>query len=95
VHDLYVKNPSAVEVRGISLEYDAYVEEVIRRNEPGTYWSEDSHVAGEKSYPYPIAWCSRRIINGDDDLLWIKYTIIRERIVEKNRTPNVSADKAH
>jgi hypothetical protein len=104
VHDLYVKNPSAVEVRGISLEYGAYVGEVIRRNEPGTYWTKDSQVAGEKSYPlhwnstesYPLAWCSRRIINGDEDLIWIKYTVIKQRIGEKNQKPNApETDRTH
>ena len=93
VHDLYVKNPSSVQVQGIALEYGAYVGEVIRRNEPGTYWTRDSQIAGEKSFPlhwkstenYPLGWCSRRIVNGNDDLIWIKYTVIKERVSENNQ----------
>jgi hypothetical protein len=104
VHDLYVKNPSSVHVQGISLEYGAYVGEVIRRNEPGAYWTKDSQIVGEKSYPlrwsngesYPLAWCSKRIINGDEDLIWIKYKVIKECIREKDGKVYVPGpDKAH
>jgi hypothetical protein len=104
LHDIYVKNPSSLHVQGLSLEYGAYVGEVIRRNEPGAYWTKDSQVVGEKSYPihwgngesYPLAWCSKRIINGDEDLIWIKYKVIKERIDERNKKSNLSGvEKPH
>ena len=60
--------------------------EAIRRNEPNAYWTRDSKVAGEKSYPlhwnagesYPLAWCSRRITDGDGDSIWIKYSVLKD-----------------
>jgi hypothetical protein len=84
-HDLYVKSPASVSVRGLSAEYGAYVGEVIRRNEPNAYWTRDSHFMGEKSYPlhwkdgesYPITWCSERITNGDEDSIWFKYSVLK------------------
>jgi hypothetical protein len=86
VHDEYVKNPASVSIPGMSAEYGAYVGEVIRQNEPGAYWTRDSQVAGEKSYPlhwktgesYPIAWCAKRIINGEEDSIWVKYTVVKD-----------------
>jgi len=86
VHENYLKNPSSVHVRGLSAEFGAYVGEVIRRNEPNAYWTRDSQVAGEKSYPlhwnagesYPLAWCSRRITDGDEDSIWLKYSILKD-----------------
>ncbi len=41
---------------------------------------------GEKSYPlhwnagesYPFAWCARRIMDGDGDSIWIKYSTLKD-----------------
>jgi hypothetical protein len=85
-HDSYLKNPSSISVPGLSAEYGAYVGEVIRRNNPSAYWTRDSKVAGEKSYPlhwnagesYPLAWCSRRIIDGDEGSIWFKYSVFKD-----------------
>jgi|SRR6185437_2829164 hypothetical protein len=98
-HDSYVANPGSVSLPGMSVEYGAYVGEVIRRNEPNTYWTRDSQVMGEKSYPlhwktgesYPIAWCSKRITNGDEDSIWIKYSVLKDR----GATATVDASKPH
>lgn len=92
VHDEYVKNPSSVSIRGMSAEYGAYIGEVIRRNEPNAYWTRDSQVAGEKSYPlhwragesYPMAWCARRISNGDEESIWVKYSVLKDGSWKKN-----------
>jgi hypothetical protein len=87
LHDQYVANPSSVSEKGLGSAYGAYVGEVIRRSEPGARWERDDAVAGEKSYPliwgaghsYPLAWCRRRIIDGDGDNVWIKYSVLKER----------------
>jgi hypothetical protein len=81
-----LKNPSSISVRGLSAEYGAYVGEVIRRSEGNAYWTRDSKVAGQKSYPlhwnagesYPLAWCSRRITDGDGDSIWVKYSVLKD-----------------
>jgi hypothetical protein len=86
VHENYLKNPASISVRGLAAEYGAYVGEVIRRNEGNAYWTRDSKVAGEKSYPlhwhagesFPLAWCARRITDGDEDSIWIKYSILKD-----------------
>ena len=87
IHDQYAKNPASISLSGMSVEYGAYVGEVIRRNEPGAYWSRDSQAMGEKAYPihwaagesYTFAWCSRRITDGEGDNVWIKYSALKER----------------
>lgn len=86
MHENYLKNPSSISVRGLSAEYGAYVGEVIRRNKGNAYWTRDSDVGGEKSYPlhwnagesYPFAWCSRRIIDGEGDSIWFKYSVLKD-----------------
>jgi hypothetical protein len=92
VHDTYVTNTSAVSVNGLSAAYGAYVGEVIHRHEPNSFWARDSKVAGEKSYPlhwgagesYPMRWCSKRIVNGDEDLIWVKYDVLKKRQMKKS-----------
>jgi hypothetical protein len=99
VHDSYVAKPASVSLSGVSAEYGAYVGEVIRRNEPNAYWSRDSQVMGEKSYPlhwnagepYPFAWCSRRITNGEEDSIWMKYAVLKDRA----STARVAASSGH
>jgi hypothetical protein len=61
-----------------SLRYGAYVGEVIRRLHQGT-WALDSKVAG--SFPirwrdhesFPVGWCAKRIVNGEEDNVWLKF----------------------
>ena len=101
VHENYLKNPSSISLPGLSAEYGAYVGEVIRRNEPNAYWSRDSQVAGEKSYPmhwnagdsYPLAWCMRRITDGDDDSIWIKYSVLKDPHWKQNFSGAVAKSK--
>jgi len=96
VHDAYVKNPSSIHLRGVATEYGAYVGEVIRRNQPDAYWTRDSEVAGEKSYPlhwktgesYPFHWCEERILNGEEDSIWIKYSTLNGPDWEQHNSTN-------
>jgi hypothetical protein len=86
LHDQYMKAPSSISVRGLSAAYGAYVGEVIRRTEPNVHWLRDDDL-GEKIYPlvwdkahvYPMSWCQKRIENGDEDNVWMKYTILRKQ----------------
>jgi len=103
VHDSYARDPKSVHVNGISIEYGAYVGEVIRRNEPGAYWTKDSAL-GEKMYPlhwgadeaFPVTWCSKRIINGDEDNIWVKYTALKEGLAKPTGKVNVpNSSKPH
>ena len=97
LHGQYTKDPSTLSVNGLGSAYGAYIGEVIRRSEPGAHWQRDDEM-GEKSYPiiwgpraghsYPMAWCYHRILNGDEDNVWIKYQAIKQGLV---RTGTVHA----
>jgi hypothetical protein len=91
LHTQYTKDPSTLSVKGLGSAYGAYIGEVIRRSEPGAHWQRDDEM-GEKSYPiiwgptaghsYPMAWCYRRILNGDEDNVWVKYRAIKGGLVK-------------
>jgi hypothetical protein len=85
IHEQYVRSPSSVAVMGISAAYGAYIGEVVRRTEEGVHWERDDQM-GEKSYPliwgtghsYPMGWCQRRITDGEEDNVWVKFSVLRE-----------------
>jgi hypothetical protein len=86
LHDRYVKDQSSVRVTPLAHIYGAYIGEAIRRSEPGSRWERDHPVGGEKSYPlhwrggesFPMGWCYRRIVNGPEDDVWMKYVAIKQ-----------------
>jgi hypothetical protein len=86
LHQQYVQSPSSVAVMGISAAYGAYIGEVIRKTEEGVRWERDDQM-GEKIYPliwgtghsYPMGWCQRRITDGEEDNVWVKFSILKER----------------
>lgn len=92
LHELYVKNPSSISVKALASSYGAYIGEVIRRSDPGAEWARDDEVGGEKSYPiiwgaghsYPMAWCYRRIVDGPEDNVWIKYSALKKQKAESS-----------
>ncbi len=96
LHDQYTKDPSKISVKGLGSAYGAYIGEVIRRSEPGAHRERDDEL-GEKSYPiiwgpgtghsYPMAWCYRRILNGDEDNVWVKYSAIKEGLTRRPALP--------
>ena len=91
VHDQYVKDQKSVLPIPLGSAYGAYIGEVIRRTEPGARWERDDPVMGEKAYPiiwgggnsYPMGWCIKRIENGPEDNVWIKYKVLKQRREEK------------
>jgi hypothetical protein len=95
IHDQYVKNQSSIAVNGLASAYGAYLGEVIRRTESNAHWETSDPVGGEKSYPlvwgtgncFPMAWCYRRIINGDEDNVWIKYQVLKKHAAEPPPAP--------
>lgn len=93
LHNQYTKDPSTISAKGLGSAYGAYIGEVIRRSEPGAHWQRDDET-GEKSYPiiwgptlghsYPMAWCYHRILNGDEDNVWVKYRALKEGLGPTN-----------
>jgi len=72
-------------IMGTAIGYGAYVGEVIRRRDGGT-WAEDHPQGGPKSYPlrltkqeytiFPVTWCYKRLTNGEEDNVYTKFTLI-------------------
>jgi hypothetical protein len=66
-----------------ALQFGAYIGEVIRRKYNGS-WGSDHPVAGPKSFPirfnehdsFPVGWCGKRMLNGDEDNIWIKFKMV-------------------
>ena len=99
LHREFEAQGSDTGIHGLGMASGAYVGEVIRRNYPGSHWERDHPMAGEKSYPihweggesFPMAWCSKRIKNGDEDNIWFKYLAIRQsraRVTPAAGTPD-------
>jgi hypothetical protein len=97
VHDQYAKDASSVSAKGLGSAYGAYIGEVIRRSEPGAHWDRDDAL-GEKTYPiiwgpgaghsYPMAWCIRRILNGSEDNVWVKYRALKDGLARPGTSPS-------
>lgn len=84
LHDEHAKGTlSDNDVNVMAIQYGAYVGEVLRRKYGGS-WAADHSVAGPKSYPihwqdhdsFPVAWCGKRILNGDKDNVWFKFQVV-------------------
>jgi hypothetical protein len=91
MHDQYVKDRTSLRVNALASAYGAYIGEVIRRSEPETKWERDHPDFGEKTYPlhwsggnaFPMGWCYKRITKGDEDNVWVKYTILKQQAEQK------------
>jgi hypothetical protein len=91
MHEQYVKEPKSLSVPALANMYGAYIGEVIRRSEPGTKWERDHPVFGPRTYPlrwlegdsFPMAWCYKRITEGDGDNVWVKYTVLKQEKTAK------------
>jgi hypothetical protein len=66
--------------RGLAMGYGAYVGEVFRRRDGGS-WAADHPMAGEGSFPmttksnvtiFPVGWCWRRLTAGEEDNVYHK-----------------------
>lgn len=71
---------------GMATGYGAYIGEVFRRREGGA-WARDHEIAGERSFPltlssnsviFPVGWCWRRIMNGEEDNVYLKALAFAE-----------------
>jgi hypothetical protein len=85
MHDEFRKTGSDDGMRGVALEFSAYLVSVIQRHFGPAKWERDCPSFGEDAFPllwnegtiYPYAWCQKRIFDGPADNVWIKfYTIV-------------------
>lgn len=88
IHEEYKRTKNDEGLNGIAIQFGFYIMEVIKRNH-GKAWVERNHQSfGENSFPFywngatlfPIGWCQKRIFDGNDDNVWIKYQIV---VIEK------------
>ncbi len=84
IHNDYKKTKNEEGVRGIALEFAAYIISVIEKNLGVGYWERDSDM-GKDTFPYtlengkiifPFSWCLKRIVDGSSDDVWAKFQTI-------------------
>ncbi len=69
-----------------AMHFGGYIGEVLHRKYGGT-WSRDHKVAGPSSFPFhwnacdsfPVGWCGKRILNGDEDNVWFKFQVVTSK----------------
>lgn len=84
LHKEFVRQGSDEGVWGTSLEFAAYIVEVIDRNYGPVDWQRDDSQFGQDSFPlywrgttlFPLTWCLKRILEGEEDNVWDKFSII-------------------
>ena len=94
LHVEYQNSGSTEGITGLASAFGAYIGECIRRQYSGSTWSRDHPVGGEKSYPlswgggdsFPMAWCHRRIVNGPEDNVWHKFTVLAQQRADDDAT---------
>jgi len=85
LHEIHATDTLAEsELNRHSLKWGAYVGEVTKRMHE-CEWALDSEMGGEKSFPliyhdrgesFPVQWCAKRIINGEEDNVWNKFQFL-------------------
>lgn len=87
LHDEYKNRRTTEGQRGLALAFGVYVGEVIRRQAGEGYWEQDHPQLGEGAMPLywkghasvPVAWCLKRLANGEEDNVWLKYRLLVEQ----------------
>jgi hypothetical protein len=83
-----------------ALEFGGYIGEVLRRKYGGS-WATDHSVAGPGAFPihwkssdsFPVGWCGKRILNGDEDNVWVKFQIVTSDEYQNQAIPTTRNDK--
>lgn len=82
VSEEYQKTKNEEGLKGIALEFAAYIITVIEKNIESGKWERDSKEMGKETFPYklsdgrdifPYSWCLKRIYNGEGDNVWVKF----------------------
>ncbi len=91
LHAEYQKRQTTEGQRGLALAFGVYIGEVVKRETGGGRWERDHPVMGEGTMPlywkggasFPVVWCLKRLVNGDEDNVWHKYLLLVHEKVEK------------
>jgi hypothetical protein len=88
----YQKKKTTEGQRGLALAFGVYIGEVIKKEAGEGRWERDHPTMGEGAMPlywkggasFPVAWCLKRLANGDEDNVWHKYLfLVREKLEKK------------
>jgi hypothetical protein len=97
IHEHYARTRDERGLRGIGIEFAAYIVTTIEQNTGEGKWERDDPTMGEASYPFywrgaaifPYGWCMKRIIDGDADNVWIKYrAFVLENLKDRSDNPD-------
>lgn len=101
LHDEYKKHGTTEGQRGLALAFGVYIGEVICKQAGGGRWERDHPQMGEGAMPlywnghttFPVAWCLKRLANGEEANVWVKYQLLVDKRLEKDQqdTSAVSA----
>ena len=92
VNNDYKKNDKYEGINGLSLEFAAYIVEVIEKNIVVGEWKRDSREFGKETFPYdlgngdiifPYTWCLKRIYEGETEIIWFKF---KSLVLDKNHS---------
>jgi hypothetical protein len=91
LHAEYTKRGTSEGQRGLALAFGVYIGEVIRRQAGEGRWERDHPQMGEGAMPlywkghtsFPVAWCLKRLANGEEDNVWVKYRLIVDENLKK------------
>lgn len=96
LHNQHNHTPIAdAELTTEALKWGGYVGEVIK-TQLRCDWALDSAISGvgslpivyeDKSESFPVRWCYKQIVNGDEDNVWHKFTLL---VIARDK-PNVIA----
>jgi len=82
MHNDFKETGNAEGLHGIALACAAYIVQTIQKNTGEGTWYKDDSQFGEDVFPlewkkrnilYPLAWCEKRIFDGEGDNVWSKY----------------------
>jgi hypothetical protein len=81
IHDDFKRTGSEEGLRGIALEFAAYLISVIEHNFAQGTWRRDDPSMGAETFPYewngsvlfPYGWCLKRLLDGPQDDVWAKF----------------------
>lgn len=76
--------------------FSAYVGECIRRHHENASWPTEMPPQGPAylgvtwmgGESYTMGWCYKRITNGPEDNVWVKYTLLRQEREENHGQDN-------
>ena len=81
IHNEFIKSKNSEGLNGVAIEFAFYIITVIEKNFEKGKAERNTEDFGENSFPFywrdktlfPYSWCQKRIFNGAEDNVWVKY----------------------